>query len=193
MSEQRRLAAIMFTDMVGFSALTQRNEALALQVLEKHWQLLRSVFPRFGGKEIRSMGDGVFLEFASALDAVQCAIQIQQTLQDHNVTVDSDHRILIRIGIHLGDVVDTGGNVNGDGVNIAARIEPLASPGGICVSEDVARQVQNKIEMPLQKLGLGELKNISLSVTIFKILLPWDKRLRVDNLSFPFRRKKPTS
>lgn len=190
MEEQRRLAAIMFTDMVGFSALTQRNEALALEVLNEHWRLLRSVFPRHGGREIRSMGDGVFVEFASALEAARCAIELQRMLHDHNASADPDRRILIRIGLHLGDVVESDGNVHGDGVNIASRIEPLASPGGICVSEDVARQIQNKVDLPLQKLGLGELKNISLPVTMYKILLPWEKRLRIDQLYFRFRRRK---
>ncbi len=190
MQEQRRLAAIMFTDMVGFSALTHRNEALALEVLNEHWRLLRSVFPRHNGREIRSMGDGVFVEFASALEAARCAIELQQTLRDYNTSAEPDRHILIRIGLHLGDVVETSGNVHGDGVNIAARIEPLASAGGICVSEDVARQIQNKVDLPLQKLGLGELKNISLPVTIYKILLPWEKRLRIDQLYFRFRRRK---
>ena len=190
MEEQRRLAAIMFTDMVGFSALTHRNEALALEVLNEHWRLLRSVFPRHNGREIRSMGDGVFVEFASALEAARCAIELQETLHRHNASSDPDRHILIRIGLHLGDVVETDGNVHGDGVNIAARIEPLASPGGICISEDVARQIQNKLDLPLQKLGLGELKNISLPVTIHKILLPWEKRLRIDQLYFRFRRRK---
>jgi len=190
MQEHRRLAAIMFTDMVGFSALTHRTEALALQVLDEHWRLLRSVFPRYGGKEIRSMGDGVFLEFSSALDAARCAIELQRTLQDYNNTVDEERRIVIRIGLHLGDVVESSGGVHGDGVNIAARMEPLAAPGAICVSEDIARQIQNKIDLPLQKLGLGELKNISLPVTIYKIVLPWERKLRVDQLYFPFRRRK---
>lgn len=190
MQDYRRLAAIMFTDMAGFSALTQRNEALALDVLSEHWQLLRSVFPQYGGKEIRSMGDGVFVEFASALDAVRCAIRLQEMLHEHNSTVGTERQILIRIGLHLGDVVESAAGVHGDGVNIAARIEPLAAPGGVCVSEDVARQVQNKIDLPLQKLGLGELKNISLPVTIYKIILPWEKRLRLDHFYFPFRRRK---
>ncbi|MFN0158880.1 MAG: adenylate/guanylate cyclase domain-containing protein, partial [Bacteroidota bacterium] len=162
--ELRYLAAIMFTDMVGYSALMQKDESLALDLLDEHRQLLRSLFPKYVGREIETAGDAFFVEFASALQAVRCAVEIQETLFRRNKSVSQEKRIQIRIGVHIGDVVARGNNVLGDGVNIAARIEPLAEPGGICISEDVVRQIQNAFQLPLHKLDKQQLKNIRLSV-----------------------------
>src|SRR5207248_7087303 len=160
-TEQRKLAAIMFTDMVDYSALAQRNEALALQLLEEHRGLLRSLFPRFNGREVKTIGDAFLVEFHSALEAAQCAIEIQRTLCKRNHDVVAARRIEVRIGIHIGDVVQCAdGDVLGDGVNIASRIEPVAGPGGICISVDVERQIRNAVETSLVKLGPAELKNI---------------------------------
>src|SRR5207248_10132138 len=131
--EQRKLAAIMFTDMVGYSALSQRDEKLAQELLEEHHRLLREIFPRFNGAEIKTIGDAFLVEFNSALEAAQCAIEIQRSLGKRNHDVAVDRRIEVKIGIHIGDVVHRGGDVYGDGVNIASRIEPLAGAGGICV------------------------------------------------------------
>ena len=136
-AEQRKLAAIMFTDMVGYSALAQRDDKLALELLEEHRRLLREIFPRFHGTEIKTIGDAFLVEFGSALEAAQCAIEIQRTLAKRNHDVTSDRRIELKIGIHIGDVVHREGDVYGDGVNIASRIEALAGAGGICVSMDV--------------------------------------------------------
>ncbi|MGH7453593.1 MAG: adenylate/guanylate cyclase domain-containing protein, partial [bacterium] len=174
--EKRQLAAIMFTDMVGYSALTQKNEALALALLQEQRRLLRAIFPKYAGREIESIGDAFFVEFASALQAARCAIAIQTNLYERNASAAEEKQIKIRIGLHLGDVVHLGKHVHGDGVNIAARIEPLAESGGICISEDVARQIQNKIELPLRKLGKSRLKNIQQAVQIYRIVLPWQKK-----------------
>ncbi|MBI2928063.1 MAG: hypothetical protein HYY24_20505 [Verrucomicrobia bacterium] len=172
-TEQRKLAAIMFTDMVGYSALVQRNEALALELLEEHHRLLRPVFPKFGGREIKSTGDGFLVEFASALAAAQCAIEIQKTLVQYNAAAGPERRFQVRIGVHLGDVVLREADIFGDGVNIAARIEPLAEAGGICLSRPVVDQVANKIDSPLVKLGTPELKNISVPMDVYRVVLPW--------------------
>jgi class 3 adenylate cyclase len=145
-AEQRKLAAIMFTDMVGYSALAQRDDKLALELLEEHRRLLREIFPRFHGTEIKTIGDAFLVEFGSALEAAQCAIEIQRTLAKRNHDVTSDRRIELKIGIHIGDVVHREGDVYGDGVNIASRIEALAGAGGICVSMDVERQIRNALE-----------------------------------------------
>ncbi|MFN0158882.1 MAG: protein kinase domain-containing protein, partial [Bacteroidota bacterium] len=169
----RKLVAIMFTNMVGYSAMTQKNESLALDLLEEHRILLRSLFPKYDGREIETVGDAFFVEFSSALEAVRCAVDIQTSLQSRNKDVDPGMKIRLRIGIHLGDVVYRGPNVLGDGVNIAARLEPLAEPEGICISEDVARQVQNKLDMHLRKLDKKSLKNIQLPVEIYSVQLPW--------------------
>jgi len=169
--EQRKLAAIMFTDMVGYSALTQRDEALALDLLEEHHQILRDILPMFQGNEIKSTGDGLLVEFSSALAAVQCAVEIQRTLAERNEKKSEERQIKIRIGIHLGDVVMRGDDVLGDGVNIAARIEPLAEPGGICVTRAVFEQIENKVAQPCVQLSKPELKNISANVEVYKLVL----------------------
>jgi TolB-like protein/class 3 adenylate cyclase/Flp pilus assembly protein TadD len=189
---QRKLAAIMFTDMVGYSALSQTNESLALSLLEEYRRILRQIFPKHNGKEIETAGDSFFVEFASTLDAARCAIQIQRTLFQRNATMSSTKHLRIRIGLHVGDVVHQGKHVHGDGVNIAARIEPCASPGGICLSEDVARQLQNKTEISVVKLGRGELKNIKLPVNIYRIVLPWERSRHgiSDQLRFFLKKKR---
>ncbi len=173
-TEYRKLAAIMFTDMVGYSALSQRNEALALELLEEHRHLLRELFPRFNGTEIKTIGDAFLAEFHSALEAVQCAIEIQRTLARRNTDAPGDRQIQVRIGVHIGDVMHRGGDVYGDGVNIASRIEALAGAGGICVSMDVERQIRSALETRLVKLGPMELKNISVPMELFRVVLPWD-------------------
>src|SRR5215510_12961578 len=143
-ASHRALAAIMFTDMVGYSALAQRDDELALELLEEHRRLLREFFPRFHGTEIKTIGDGFLVEFHSALEAAECAIEIQRVLSKRNSNVPVERRIAIKIGVHIGDVVHRDHDVYGDGVNIASRIEPLAGPGGTCVSMDVERQISNK-------------------------------------------------
>ena len=174
-TEERKLAAIMFTDMVGYSALAQRDDKVALELLEEHRRLLREIFPRFHGTEIKTIGDAFLVEFGSALEAAQCAIEIQRTLAKRNHDVTSDRRIELKIGIHIGDVVHRDGDVYGDGVNIASRIEQLAGAGGICVSMDVERQIRNALEARFEKFGSADLKNIKLQMDLFRIVLPWEK------------------
>ena len=173
----RKLAAIMFTDMVGYSKLSQINEDLALQLLEEHRNILRAIISKHCGCEIETIGDAFFIEFESALEAVRCAVEIQEALHQRNQTAPKDKQICIRIGVHLGDVIHRDKNVLGDGVNIAARIEPLAEPEGICISQDVARQVQNKIDQRLIKLAPQNLKNIQLPIDVYAIQLPWSKKI----------------
>ena len=177
--ERRKLAAIMFTDMVGYSALSQRDDKLALELLEEHRQLLREIFPRFNGTEIKTIGDAFLVEFNSALEAARCSIEIQRTLAKRDADAPADRQIQVRIGIHIGDVVHRGGDVYGDGVNIASRIEPLASPGGICLSMDVERQIRNAVETRFEKLAPTELKNISVPMELFRIVLPWERDTRL--------------
>src|SRR3982074_846889 len=192
-SEQRKLAAIMFTDMVGYSALSQRDDKLALELLEEHRQLLREIFPRFNGTEIKTIGDAFLIEFNSALEAAQCAIEIQRTLAKRNHDVTAERRIELKVGIHIGDVVHRGGDVYGDGVNIASRIEPLAGAGGICVSMDVERQIRNALEARFGKLAPTELKNISVAMDLFRIVLPWEKETKAERAETTVRRSFPAS
>src|ERR1700756_9712 len=179
-TEERKLAAIMFTDMVGYSALAQRDDKIALELLEEHRRLLRELFPRFHGTEIKTIGDAFLVEFGSALQAAQCAIEIQRTLAKRNHDVTSDRRIELKIGIHIGDVVHRDGDVYGDGVNIASRIEQLAGAGGICVSMDVERQIRNALETRFEKLASTELKNISVPMEVFRIVLPWERQAKAE-------------
>lgn len=169
----RRLSAIMFTDMVGYSALTQKNESLALELLDEHRKILRPFFPKHNGREIETAGDSFFVEFQSAVEAANCAIEIQTALHDRNKDEPAQRQIIVRIGLHIGDVVYVDNHVHGDGVNIAARMEPLAAAGGICISEDVARQIRNKIQYPIIQLPGEKLKNISMPMDIYCIALPW--------------------
>ncbi len=176
LTEQRKLAAIMFTDMVGYSALSQRDSKVALQLLEEHRQILRTIFPDFNGTEIKTIGDAFLVEFQSALEAAECSIAIQRALAKRNADAPADRQIQLRIGVHIGDVVHRDGDVYGDGVNIASRIEPLANPGGICMSMDVERQIRNALEARFEKLGRTELKNISVPMDLFRIVLPWEAK-----------------
>src|SRR5215467_10815920 len=175
-TEQRKLAAIMFTDMVGYSALSQRDDKLALELLEEHREILRKIFPEFNGTEIKTIGDAFLVEFNSALEAAQCSIAIQRALAKRNADAAAERQIQVRIGVHIGDVIHRGGDVYGDGVNIASRIEQLAGAGGICVSMDVERQIRNAVETRFEKLAPMELKNISVPMDLFRIVLPWERR-----------------
>src|SRR2546428_11410614 len=120
-TEERKLAAIMFTDMVGYSALAQRDDKVALELLEEHRRLLREIFARFHGTEIKTIGDAFLVEIQSALEAAQCAIAIQRALGERNADGPAERQIQVRISIHIGDVMHRGGDVYGDGVNIASR------------------------------------------------------------------------
>jgi len=161
----------MFTDLVGYTALAQTNEPLALKTLDSHRNLIRPLFVKHGGKEIKTIGDAFLVEFESALEAVECAIEIQKTIFEQLET--SPERAQIRIGIHLGDVVHRQGDVYGDAVNIASRIYPLAKGGEVCISEQVYDHVRNKIPFRLTKMEPKELKNVFVQIDVYRVELPW--------------------
>jgi adenylate cyclase len=169
--EQRKLAAIMFTDMVGYSALAQRDEVLALELLDEHRALLRPAFLKYQGQEVKTMGDGFLVEFASAVAAVNCAVELQEALARRNLGAPADRQLQVRIGIHLGDVLRRGDDIVGDGVNIAARVEPLADPGGIAITQQVFDHVYNKIPESFARIGKVELKNIQRPLEVYRIIL----------------------
>jgi len=173
---ERRLAAIMFTDVVGYSRLTQTNEPLALELLEEHRSVLRPVFATHGGAEVKTIGDAFLVEFRSALDAVLCAVDLQKSLKKRNNAVPPLRRLEMRIGIHLGDVVHAQDDVYGDAVNIASRIEPIADPGGICVSQQVFDQIRNKTNLQFEKVGDVNLKNIEVPIGVYGVIITEDER-----------------
>ncbi len=170
MSEgQRRLAAIMFTDIVGYTALTQKDEKHALDLLEKHRRLVRPILSQHNGREIKTIGDSFLIEFASALDATECATDIQKALRAENLKDPGS--VKVRIGVHVGDIVHTGADVYGDAVNIASRIEPLAEPGGVCISEQVFAQVRNKVPCKFEKMPAHSLKNVEYPVETYRVVM----------------------
>ncbi len=191
MSSARRLAAIMFTDTVGYTASTQANEGRTLDLLRQQEELVRPLVAVHQGREIKSTGDGFLVEFDSALKATQCAISIQRRIYERNAEGGLTP-IQIRIGIHLGDVVQRGTDILGDAVNIAARIEPIADPGGICVSGAVQEQVRNKIPDKLEKLSPRALKGLELPMDIYRLVLPWSIRELVPSVtdSFPLDKSR---
>src|ERR1022692_625817 len=170
---QRRLAAIMFTDMVGYATMTQSNEKLALDVLEAHRRLLRPIFAKHGGREIKTIGDAFLVEFGSALDAVNCGIEMQQAIARLNHEKTSLTQVQIRVGIHAGDVVERDGDVYGDTVNLASRIEKLADSGGIAVSDQVYEQVRSKLAFSTSKMGEFQLKNIESPTLVYAVNPVW--------------------
>jgi len=165
---ERRLAAIMFTDMVGFTALTQENEEMAMRLLDEQRKIVRPIIARHSGREVKTIGDAFLVEFASSLEAVNCAGEIQAALKD-DTPGDPGTKIALRIGIHLGDVIHVAGDVAGDAVNVASRIEPLAPPGGICVSAQVRDSVLNKTRYAFNSLGTPKLKNVIAPVEVYQI------------------------
>ncbi len=158
----RKLAAIMFTDIAGYTALMSQDEEKALQLLQKNRALLKPIIEEFRGEWLKEIGDGTLSSFASAVDAVNCALQIQNILKQ-------DPELSLRIGIHIGDVVFERGDVFGDGVNVASRIEPLAEPGGICVSDRVHDDIRNKPGIETTFLGEQKLKGVDRPIRVFTV------------------------
>lgn len=164
----RRLAAVMFTDLVGSTATAQENEPSALQHQVDQEQLLRPVFKKFGGREVKSTGDGFLVEFESALRAVECGVEVQRVLGEQNARRASDP-LLVRIGIHLGDVEHRDGDIFGDAVNIAARLQPLADPGGLCVSGQVYDQTKDKVDYDFESIGPVSLKGVKEPQIVYRV------------------------
>ncbi len=159
----------MFTDMVGYSALTHSNEQLSFELLKEHRALVRSLVQEFHGREIATPGDAFVVEFSSTVEAVDCAIEIQKTFAQRNTTTSSERKIQLRIGIHIGDVLGLDNDIYGDGVNIAARLQPLAPAGTICISQAVYYQVQNRLNNRVTYLGKPRLKGIKKQLRAYVI------------------------
>ena len=171
----RKLAAIMFTDIVGYSKLVQENEDIALTLLDDHNSIVRPILSNYSGEEVKTIGDAFLVQFDSAINALKCAEEIQKQMIAHNAVQLPEKKFQIRIGIHVGDVVFKDGDVFGDGVNIASRVEPHSIPGGICITEQVYSQVNRKTELTFISIGSPTLKNISDKVELYQVELPWLK------------------
>ncbi|WCJ58502.1 adenylate/guanylate cyclase domain-containing protein [Fontisphaera persica] len=168
---QRRLAAIMFADVCGYSRIMGENEQRAMRILACFDDVFTRQLQQHEGRLIKRLGDGILAEFYSAVAAVQCALSVQRALAEHNAQAPPEDQFQVRIGVHLGDVLVSGGDILGDGVNVASRIEPLAEPGGICISQDVYHQVHNKMEIQAVSLGPQQLKNIQRQIEIYRVLV----------------------
>jgi TolB-like protein/class 3 adenylate cyclase len=165
----------MFTDMVGYTALGQRNESLSLALVEEQRKLIRPILARHNGREIKTIGDAFLVEFLNALDAVRCAYEIQRATREYNIPLPPESRIHLRIGLHLGDVVESQGDISGDAVNVASRIEPLAEDGGVCLTRPVYESMHNKLDVPLVSVGMKSLKNVSEPMEVYRMLMPWEQ------------------
>ena len=166
---ERRLAAILAADVAGYSRLMGLDEAGTAQALREHRAAADPLITQHSGRIVKTTGDGVLIEFGSVVGAVQCAIALQMLTMERNAGSPGDRRMEWRIGIHLGDVLVEGDDILGDGVNIAARLEGIAEPGGICISDDAFRQVRGKIEVEFADIGEQSLKNIARPLRVYSI------------------------
>ncbi len=169
---ERRLTAILAADVVGYSRIMEQDEAATLAALKTHReQLIDPAIADRHGRIVKLMGDGTLVEFASVVDAVACAAEIQREMHVRNREVPKDRRIELRIGVHLGDVMIDGEDLYGDGVNVAARLEGLAEPGGICISQQAYDQIETKLDLAYENLGEQQVKNIARPVRAYRVLI----------------------
>src|SRR6516165_3713656 len=171
MSETRKIAAILVSDVVGYSRLAGADEERALARLRAlRSDLIDPIIAVHHGRVVKRTGDGAIVEFRSVVDAVRCAIEVQHGMIERNAGLPAERRIEFRIGIHLGDVVEeSDGDLMGDGVNIAARVQASAKPGGICLSEDAYRHVRARLDLAVKDLGPTELKNIAEPIRLYSL------------------------
>jgi adenylate cyclase len=192
---ERRLAAILAADVAGYSLLMNADEAGALSALQAHRsELIAPAIDRYRGRIVKLMGDGILAEFGSVVEAVECAAEIQREMEMRNRDAPDDRRMLLRIGVHLGDVIIDGSDIYGDGVNIAARLEGIAQPGGVCISDDAHRQIRGKVDIVFDDVGEQTLKNISepmrawharVAGEVAPVILSNSSPMQIQNLELP--------
>jgi adenylate cyclase len=190
---KRKLTAILSADVKGYSRLMGEDEEWTVRTLSAYREIMRSLIQQHRGRIVDAPGDNVLAEFASVVDAVQCSVEIQQVLRAKNAVLPENRRMEFRIGINLGDVIEEGEQIYGDGVNIAARLEGLAEAGGICISESAYQQIENKVPLRYQYLGEHQVKNITKPVRVYKAQIEPEvtpSRLPVElasreNMAFP--------
>ena len=179
---ERKLAAIFSTDVAGYSRLMGDDEEATIRTLTAYRAVISSLIQQYRGRVVDSPGDNLLAEFASVVDAVRCAVEIQHALKVKNAELPDHRQMQFRIGINLGDVIVEGERLYGDGVNIAARLESLAIPGGICISGTVYDQVENKLALTYEYLGEQTVKNIAKPVRVYRVVMeePASQQAEVD-------------
>ena len=165
----RRLAAIVAADVAGYSRLMGLDEVGTARTLREHLAVADALVAKHGGRIVKTTGDGVLLEFASVVDAAECAVAVQAVMAERNQGVPEDRRMLFRIGINLGDILIEGDDILGDGVNVAARLEGIAEAGGICISSSAYEQVRGKVQVDFTDLGEQALKNIARPIRAYAV------------------------
>ena len=190
---ERRLTAILVADVAGYSRLMGTDEEGTLTQLKAHRrELVDPKIEEHRGRLVKTAGDGLLVEFVSVVDAVRCAVDVQRGMADRNAGVPDDKRIEFRIGINVGDIIIDGGDIFGDGVNVAARLEGLAEPGGLCVSGRVHEDVRGKLDVTFADEGEQQLKNIAWPVRVYRAQLAHRTRQRCRRPSrFPTSRRLP--
>jgi adenylate cyclase len=174
-SFKRKLTAIFHADVMGFSRLMGEDEIATLRTLYIYREIMATLIQQKRGRVVGTEGDSILAEFVSVVGAVQCAVEIQEELKSRNAELPENRKMEFRIGINLGDVIEEGGDIFGDGVNIAARIEALANPGGICISRSVYSQIKKKLILEYEDLGEHTFKNIAEPIQIYRVLLEQDE------------------
>ena len=168
MAATRRLAAILAADVTGYSRLMGADEEGTLERLKAlRREITDPKIAEHNGRIVKTTGDGLLIEFASVVDAVRCAVEAQRAVLDRNAEIPEDKRLVFRIGVNLGDVIIDGDDIYGDGVNVAARLEALAEPGGICISRVVRDQIRDKLPYPFADMGEQRVKNIARPVRCY--------------------------
>ena len=185
---ERRLAAVLAADVAGYSRLMGRDEERTLANLKSfRKKLVDPAIAAHRGRIVKTTGDGMLVEFASAVDAARCAVEVQRGMAGQNADVPQDLRIEFRIGIHVGDIIIDDNDIFGDGVNIAARLEGIAAPGGVCISDDAYRQIRGKIDIAFEDIGEQTLKNIAEPMRAWRIRLAGEAAPAIQPISSPIR------
>jgi len=186
---KRKLSAILSADVKGYSRLMGEDEVGTVRTLKEYREVMSKLIKEYRGRVVDSPGDNILAEFASVVDALECSIEIQKELKAKNAVLPDNRKMQFRIGVNLGDVIEDEDKVYGDGVNIAARIEGLADPGGICISGSGFEQVRNKLRLGFQYLGEHTVKNIIQPIKVYRVLMEAESAGRVIGEKEPKQRE----
>ena len=192
---KRKLTAVLSADVVGYSRLMEEEDMTTVRNLREYQKVIASLISQYRGRVVDSPGDNLLAEFKSAVDAVQCAVEIQRELTERNAKISESRKMEYRIGVNLGDVIQEGEKIYGNGINVAARLEALAEPGGICISGIVYDQVKKKINLNYHFVGRKRVKNIEEPVDVYQVIFAASPKpdgiikAKVDKMAFPLPEK----